>query len=82
MATEHHPQPQRLTRRIPLPVYSNDDEVLSFSEWCELNGFSHRTGRRILAGPKKDRPIITMLSARRLGVTRGNNRVWQASRAR
>jgi hypothetical protein len=69
---------QKPLRRAP----DNDDAVLTFSEWCVLNGFSSRTGRRILAGPKSKRPIITWLSERRMGVTRGNNRKWQESRAR
>ena len=62
-----------------MPV-NDDDAVLTFAEWCALNGFSLRTGRRILASGNG--PIITQLSAKRIGVTRGNNRAWQASRAR
>ena len=58
----------------------DDDAVLTFREWCALNGFSLRTGRRILDAPGG--PIVTMLSPRRIGITRGNNRLWQASRAR
>jgi hypothetical protein len=57
-----------------------DDQVLTFFEWCQLNRFSERTGRRILNGP--DGPKVTMLSPRRVGITVGNNRAWQASRAR
>jgi hypothetical protein len=75
------PQERMLARRAALPIHS-DDEVLTFTEWCALNGFSPRTGRRILDGPKSQRPIITWLSERRIGITRGNNRAWQASRAR
>ena len=63
----------------PLSVL-HDDQVLTFFEWCQLNRFSERTGRRILKGP--DSPKVTMLSPRRLGITVGNNRAWQASRAR
>jgi hypothetical protein len=62
-----------------LPV-ADDDAVLTFREWCALNGFSPRTGRRILDAPGA--PIVTRLSPRRIGITRGNNRAWQASKAR
>jgi hypothetical protein len=58
----------------------DDYRVLSFNQWCDLNGFSKATGRRIInAGTG---PVITQLSPRRIGVTLGNNRRWQASRAR
>jgi len=57
-----------------------DDQVLSFPEWCSLNRISERTGRRILNGP--DGPSVTMLSARRVGVTVRANRQWQQSRER
>jgi hypothetical protein len=43
-----------------------------------LNGFSERTGRRILAGP--DAPVVTKLSAKVIGVTIAHNKIWQASR--
>jgi hypothetical protein len=56
----------------------DDDQVLSFAEWCTLNRISRRTGTRILAGP--DGPVVTRLSARRIGITRGNNAKWQRSR--
>jgi len=64
----------------PLPVYAGDDEVLTFKEWCALNRLSPRTGRRVLKAAGG--PIVTQLSPQRIGVTRGNNRLWQASRAR
>jgi hypothetical protein len=57
-----------------------DDRVLTFRQWCDVNGFSERTGRRILAAGGG--PIVTDLSARRIGITIANNRAWQASRAR
>lgn len=66
-------------RWSPLPAAA-DDAVLTFREWCALNGFSPRTGRRILSAPGA--PVVTRLSPRRIGITRGNNRLWQASRAR
>src|SRR5262249_20693134 len=57
-----------------------DDQVLSFHEWCALNRISERTGRRILNG--SDGPAVTLLSARRVGVTVRANHEWQQSRAR
>jgi hypothetical protein len=58
----------------------DDHRVLSFRQWCELNGFSRATGRRILAG--ENGPVVTQLSERRIGITVSNNAAWQASRAR
>jgi hypothetical protein len=66
-------------KRWHLPI-DDDDAVLTFKEWCALNGFSPRTGRRILNAPGA--PIVTQLSPKRIGITRGNNRRWQASKAR
>jgi hypothetical protein len=76
------PEIERRSRQRPKSLCDDDNAVLTFSEWCALNGFSPRTGRRILAGHPAERPIITCLSARRMGITRGNNRKWQESRAR
>jgi hypothetical protein len=53
---------------------------LTFKEWCSLNGFSPRTGRRILNAPGA--PVVVRLSPNRIGIRRGDNRAWQASRAR
>ena len=64
---------------VPLTSLA-DDQVLSFPEWCSLNRISERTGRRLLNGP--DGPTVTMLSARRVGVTVRANRAWQQSRER
>jgi hypothetical protein len=62
------------------PLTADDLKVLSFKEWCRLCGFSLATGRRIInAGIG---PVITQLSARRIGVTVANHLAWQASRAR
>jgi len=58
----------------------NDDRVMRFKEWCELNGFSEATGRRIKNSGNG--PIFTYVSERCVGVTVANNRAWQASRAR
>jgi hypothetical protein len=57
----------------------NQFRVLTFTQWCALNGISPATGRRILASGLG--PIVTRLSARRIGITVGNNAVWQQSRA-
>ena len=57
-----------------------DHRVLSFKEWCALCGFSAATGRRVIAAGIG--PIVTQLSARRIGVSIANHLAWQASRAR
>jgi hypothetical protein len=41
---------------------------------------SERTGRRILTSGRG--PVVTRLSARRIGVMIANDRVWKASRER
>jgi hypothetical protein len=58
----------------------DDDCVMPFSFWCAVNGISERTGRRILASDSG--PVVTKLSARRFGISVGNNRRWQESRER
>lgn len=58
----------------------NQFRVMSFARWCELNGISPATGRRLLRSGRG--PIVTRLSDRRIGITVGNNRRWQESRAR
>ena len=60
--------------------HDNDHRVLSFRDWCQINGISQATGRRIIAAGQG--PVVTRLSVRRIGITIANNRVWQASRAR
>jgi hypothetical protein len=57
-----------------------DDRVLSFRQWCEVNGLTPRTGRRVIASGNG--PVITQISPRRIGITVANNRRWQASRER
>jgi hypothetical protein len=69
-------RPARALSQLPLAI---DDAVLTFEEWCQLNQISARTGHRILKGG--DGPIITRLSAHRLGITVGNNRNWQRARS-
>jgi hypothetical protein len=58
----------------------DDDQVLTFSEWCALNSIGSRSGRRILASGEG--PMVLQLSANRIGITRRANREWQASRER
>jgi hypothetical protein len=67
---------QRAQRLLSL----DDDRVLTFNEWYALNGIGKRTGRRILTSGCG--PVVTQLSARRIGITVANNRAWQASKAR
>lgn len=55
-----------------------DDRVLTFAQWCEINSFSRKTGERIIKAGKG--PQFIQLSERRKGVTVGANRAWQASR--
>jgi len=55
----------------------DDHRVLSFRQWCELNGLSPATGRRIISAG-----IVTQLSPRRIGITVANNARWQEARAR
>jgi hypothetical protein len=56
----------------------DDDCVMPFSLWCEVNNFSPATGRRLRKAGKG--PVFTQLSDRRIGVTVRNNREWQESR--
>ena len=58
----------------------NHFRVMSFAQWCALNGISPATGRRLLRSGRG--PIVTRLSDRRIGITVGNNRRWQEARAR
>jgi hypothetical protein len=76
------PRKKEIRRRPKLGPLSvdHDDQVLTFVEWCSLNRIGERTGRRILARP--DGPVVTMLSAQRIGITVNNNRAWQQRRTR
>jgi hypothetical protein len=67
-------------RRLQRMASLEDDKILRFRQWCEVNGFSERTGRRVLASG--DGPVVTRLSDKIIGVTIGNNRKWQAARER
>jgi hypothetical protein len=62
----------------PSTTRPDDDEILTFEQWCVLNKLSPRTGWRVLHGP--DGPTMTRLSARRIGITRGNDGKWKRSR--
>jgi hypothetical protein len=57
-----------------------DSQVLTIPEWCRLGGFSLRTGRRIISSGAG--PVVTQLSAKRIGITVANDRAWKAARAR
>ncbi len=87
MSLEHAPQRGRRSkspRQLEqlLPAYANDDEVLTFQEWRVLNKLSESTGRRVIAAGPPVGPVVTQLSAKLIGVTRGNNRRWLQGRAR
>jgi hypothetical protein len=72
---------QQHRQRVELPQ-AQPHQILLFREWCQLNGISQRTGRRILAGEYGPPPVITQLSPRRIGVSYGANLAWQQSRER
>jgi hypothetical protein len=76
----HSKHPRQLEQLIP--AYENDDEVLTFLEWKTLNKLSERTARRIIAAGPPTGPIVTQLSQKLIGITRGNNRRWLQGRAR
>jgi hypothetical protein len=56
----------------------DDDRVMTFPQWCAVNGFSEATGRRLRKAGKA--AVFTRLSDRRVGVTVRSNREWQESR--
>jgi hypothetical protein len=56
----------------------DDNRVMSLAAWCDLNGFSLATGRKIL--DSGDGPPVVQLSDRRVGIRHGDNRRWQDSR--
>jgi predicted DNA-binding transcriptional regulator AlpA len=62
----------------PGPAIIDDNRVLSFKQWCEINGFSRSTGQRMIARGKG--PRFIQLSDNRIGVTIAENRRWQAAR--
>ena len=78
--THHNKQHKQRSALDALPPMLNDDQVLTFGQWVALNAISKRTGRRIL--DSGNGPIITQLSAKRIGIKVANNRAWQQSRER
>jgi predicted DNA-binding transcriptional regulator AlpA len=72
IAASRKPDRDKLLRR--------PDAVLSFAQWCALNGFSKATGRRIVK--RGEGPPVLQLSPRRIGVRESDNRAWQAARVR
>jgi predicted DNA-binding transcriptional regulator AlpA len=56
------------------------DQVMTFAQWCETNGISQPTGRRILA--RGEGPPVLQLSQRRIGIRTSDNLRWQESRVR
>lgn len=71
---------KRRASPIAAPAYLNDDRILSFRQWCELNGISEKTGRRLVK--RGEGPTVTRLTDVKIGVSVRNNRIWQESRAR
>jgi hypothetical protein len=57
----------------------NQYRILSFADWCRLNGISQATGRRILKSGKG--PTVIRLSDRRIGISVAANAAWQEARA-
>jgi hypothetical protein len=59
--------------------HRTSQRILSFKDWCRLNGFSQSTGRRIIAAGKVR---VTQLSERRIGIGEDDNAAYQAACAR
>ena len=77
----HHKHKHKHRSALDAPLaLSNDHQVLTFREWCQLNRISERTGRRILASGNG--PVVTQLTEKRIGISVGNNKRWQAARER
>ena len=54
--------------------------ILSFAQWCALNGISPATGRRLIKSGRG--PTVVQLSDRRFGITIAANAEWQSARRR
>lgn len=80
MAQTKTKHPGRGAGAATAPAFLNDDRILSFRQWCELNGISPKTGQRLLKSGNG--PQVTMLTDRKIGVAVRHNRSWQESRAR
>jgi len=79
--TKQRKQRKRRPSALAAPLSTlNDNQVLTFAEWCRLNSIGLRTGRRILRGPTP--PKVVQLTTRRIGITVRANREWQQSRSR
>jgi hypothetical protein len=72
------PAEQRAASLVPRTA--DRDYVMPFAQWCEINGISQPTGRRILA--RGEGPPILQLSPRRIGIRMSDNLRWQESRVR
>jgi predicted DNA-binding transcriptional regulator AlpA len=67
-------------RKQPQGEMQHPDRVLTFTQWCDLNGFSKATGRRIIK--RGEGPPVLQLSPRRIGIRESDNAAWQAARVR
>jgi hypothetical protein len=64
-----------VTQRLPRGSTQREPvRVFSFAKFCELGGFSPRTGRRLIESG--DGPQITRLSDRRIGVREDHYSEW------
>jgi predicted DNA-binding transcriptional regulator AlpA len=82
---EHETAERRRIRRKHKPErqehdLEHRDKVLTFRQWCQVNGFSKATGHRLIKAGEG--PSILQLSPRRIGIKESANAAWQASRAR
>lgn len=71
-------RPEVTARAVLHQAGIDDDRMLTFADWCQLNGFSASTGQRLIASGQG--PAFVQLSTRRKGVTVGENRRWQHAR--
>jgi hypothetical protein len=55
-----------------------DDQHLTHRQWCMLNGFSERHGRRLIKTGQG--PVLTWSSAYHFCISAANNRRWVESR--
>lgn len=59
---------------------ADDLKVLTFKQWCSLNGISITTGKRLFAAG--DGPAVVQLSPRRKGIRMIDNARWLEARTR
>jgi hypothetical protein len=55
---------------------NKSQRILSFKQWCQLNGISEATGRRLIRAGKVR---VTRLSERRIGIGEDDNADFQAA---